>query len=100
MDDMKKDYSTKWVKMKVLSLGGKWGYAVGIVKDFQNIQKVRIVKGKLSQPFPKSPEWKEVDLSISPEPISQVQKMNFKRLDEFTSMLQIVTDMFKTLEEE
>ena len=58
------------------------------------------VQPKLSQPFPKNSDWKEVNLNDSPDPISQVQKMNFKRLDEFTCMVQVVKDMFKILENE
>ncbi|MFX1293502.1 MAG: hypothetical protein ACFFD2_01395 [Promethearchaeota archaeon] len=93
----KKNYSTTWEKIKVLSLGGKWAYAVGIIKDNNGIRKVRITKGKLAHPFPKSPDWKEINLKEDVNPISQVQKMNFKSLVEFTATTEIVKEMFQEL---
>ena len=57
----KKDYSSKWVKLKVLPLGGLWAYGVGVIKDAMGDYKVRIVKGKMKKPMKKSSEAKEVD---------------------------------------
>ncbi|MHA1765012.1 MAG: hypothetical protein ACTSVK_02010 [Promethearchaeota archaeon] len=94
----KKDYSTDWDKIKVLSLGGKWAYGVGIIKEKSGAKKIRIVKGKLTNPLKKSKEWKEIDLKADPKPIVQVQKMNFKRREEFKAMIDILDEMFDELE--
>lgn len=94
----KKDYGTSWDKLKILSLGGKWAFGVGIIKEKTGERKIRIVKGKLTNPFKKDPNWKEMDLSQDPTPISQVQRMNFKRRDEFKTMIDVLDEMFDELE--
>ncbi len=94
----KKDYSTSWDKIKVLSLGGKWAYGVGIIKEKGGAKKIRIVKGKLTNPLKKSEEWKDIDLKEDPNPIKQVQKMNFKRRTEFKAMIKTLDEMFDELE--
>ena len=96
MSDQNK-YASTWEKLRVRSLGGKWAYGVGIIKDSNGTKKVRIVKGKLTHPFPKGPEWKEIDLTADANPISQVQKMNFKRPEEFTQLSATVKDLFEEL---
>lgn len=94
----KAKYGTEWVALKVLSLGGKWAYGVGIIRDKAGEEKVRIVKGKLTTSLKKNlAEAVTIDLAQDPSPISQVQKMNFKRHQEFTVMTALIAEMFKTL---
>ncbi|NHI91034.1 MAG: hypothetical protein EAX96_00940 [Candidatus Lokiarchaeota archaeon] len=96
----KKEYGTTWDKLKILSLGGKWAFGVGIIKEKSGDRKIRMVKGKLTNPLKKSGEWKEIDLTQDPNPISQVQKMNFKRREEYKAMIDTLDEMFNVLEKE
>lgn len=70
----KKEYGTTWLTATIIPLGGAWAFAVGIVRDSAGVEKLRIAKGKVNA---------DADLDAGDAPVTQVQKFNIKKRDEW-----------------
>jgi len=86
---MAKDYGTTWETCHLITLGGNWAFAVGIVEDSRGTKKVRIAKGRLKENDREEP---------GDCPISQVNKLNLKVKD-WARVRALIDDAIKELVE-
>lgn len=94
-------YKTEYKKVKRYSLGGRWCYLVMEIEDNNGRSKVRLSKCKINRSNIKNGEkgsWDE----INPNEIdgySQVQRMNFKRMDELNEVVETLKEFLGDLNE-
>ena len=82
-----KTYQTKWVEPPdIIGIGGKWAYAIGVVVDSSGRKKIRIAKGPVRGYVKKEKEKTEIHPDDPGNPIAQIQKINFKSIEEYESL--------------
>ena len=85
---------------ELIALGGKWAYSVGLVSD-ETSKSVRIAKGTIKGAFYRDKQTNEMVLKPDDKmhPISEVNKINVKGLDEWSRLQKPVTERLKLIEE-
>lgn len=84
MSEDKKKYDSEFETLRFYYIGGLWGFAIMRLKDSNDMRKIRLSKCKKKKGFPDTnkSEWSNVD-PIHVKELSQVNKINFKRKEEF-----------------
>jgi hypothetical protein len=85
----------------LISLGGKWLYAVSVVSDEQGGKAVRIAKGQILGNWRKNKETHEMEYFPNDpmNPISLSNKINIKTLDEWNRLQPAVVSRLQVLQE-
>ena len=83
----------------LLPLGGEWTYSVALTEDASGGKSVQICKGKIIGDFRKNPETGKVVLTPNDplNPITKVNKINIKRLEEWAELQRPVASRLKEL---
>lgn len=80
-------FSSQWEDYDLIKLGGFWCVAVGIVRDNTGIRKLRISKGKVKGKVFKDEKGEiQYELYDKKDPISQVNRLNIKSVEEWSKI--------------
>jgi hypothetical protein len=84
----------------LLPLGGKWAYAVSIITDLSGEKEVRIAKGTIIGGFYRDRQTHEMVLKPDDpmRPIKQQNKINIKRVSDWTRLQAPVIKRLQALE--
>jgi hypothetical protein len=86
---------------KLIPLGGKWAYSIALIADQSGQKEVRIAKGQIKGNFYRDKKTNE--MVITPDdpmnPISQINKINIKRLSEWEKLQEPVISRLSVLDE-
>ena len=96
----KKKYDSEFEGLSFYYIGGLWGYAIIRLKDANGVRKIRLAKCKKKKEFPKTDkfEWWNID-PVHVKDLSQVNKINFKRKEEFEAVYSKVLEEFEKIDE-
>lgn len=74
---------TEFLSLKFYWIGWKWGYAIMHIRDTNGDSKIRLAKCQKNRNFPDTEMygWTKID-PYEIDNITQIQKINFKTLDE------------------
>jgi hypothetical protein len=88
-------------KPELIPLGGKWAYSIALTTDQSGNKEVRIAKGQIKGNFYRDRTTKEMVLTPDDpmNPISQVNKINIKRLVEWEKLQGPVISRLRVLDE-
>jgi hypothetical protein len=88
-------------KPDLISLGGKWLYAVSVVSDEQGGKAVRIAKGQILGNWRRNKDTREMEYFPNDpmNPITLPSKINIKTLDEWNRLQTPVVGRLQVLEE-
>lgn len=86
---------------KLIPLGGKWAYSVALVTDESGKKEVRIAKGQIKGNFFRDKKTNEMVLTPDDpmNPISQINKINIKRLSDWEKLQEPVISRLRVLDE-
>ena len=93
-------YETEYEGLQFYYIGGLWGFAIMQLKDANGEVKIRLAKCKKKKEFPSTDkfEWWSVD-PVHVKDLSQVNKINFKRIEEFEACYSKVKEEFEKFKE-
>jgi len=94
----KPKFGSEWIEYKLIKLGGFWAIAVGTIVDNMGIKKVRIAKGKVKGKVFKDDKGNiQYEIYNKKDPISQVNRINIKSVDEWNQIIKEVESRLKKL---
>jgi hypothetical protein len=86
-------FGSDWVEPPdLITIGGQWVYAVGLVKDrYSDSLRLRIAKGKVKGYTKRSPEGVLEAFPDDPlDPMTQPNRLNIKTGEEWQGILKVV----------
>ncbi|MFX1474386.1 MAG: hypothetical protein ACFFCO_02765 [Promethearchaeota archaeon] len=92
-EEKPREYGTDWVEPPdLITIGGKWVYAVGLVKDrYSDSLRLRIAKGKVKGYTKRSEEGVLEAFPEDPlDPVTQPNRLNIKTVQEWQDILKVV----------
>ena len=89
-------YYSIYESLTFYSIGGLWDFGIMHIRDNNGDDKIRLAKCKKNLGFPETEreEWIELDPS-EVENLSQVSRINFKKLEELEACYLKLKDIFK-----